>query len=487
MPDVFNLVASLVLDSSKYEKGLEEAKGTGLSLTEKLKTGFATAGKVMAAGIAVAGTAAVTIGKQAIDAYANYEQLVGGVETLFSSLDGSVSASSKVMENAANAYKTAGLSANQYMETVTSFSAALVSSLNNDYDKAARVSDMAIRDMSDNANKMGSSMEAIQNAYQGFAKQNYTMLDNLKLGYGGTKTEMERLLSDATAISGIKYDIESLSDVYDAIHVIQGELGITGTTAKEASTTISGSLASMKSTWDNLLVGVADDNADIGVLVDNFVNSVVTTGENIIPRVESILDGLGNLLTQAADKLVPIVVETIINNLPKIVESGVKLVATLTTAIVSAIPQLIQAIPDIIRAIVQGLAGGWPQIKEAGVQLIQTLGDGVRSMVDSALNWGHELIQNFINGIVNGWNKLKGALGAFGEKVADFLGLSSGSVTVEDRGFIGTGYYTTTQGTSNSSRTTVNFTQNNYSPKALSRTEIYRNTQNGFAVLGGAT
>lgn len=393
-------------------------KDAGSSFGSAFSTGLKAAGKVMAVGLAAVGTAAVAVGKQAIEAFADYEQLVGGVETLFKGSAGAV------QEYAANAYKTAGLSANEYMETVTGFSASLLQSLGGDTEQAAKVADMAISDMSDNANKMGSSMEAIQTAYQGFAKQNYTMLDNLKLGYGGTKTEMERLLADATALSGIEYDIDSLADVYEAIHVIQGELDITGTTAKEASTTISGSLASMKSAWQNLLVGIADDNADFETLVGNFVDSVVTTGENIIPRVDSILGGLGELITQAAEKLVPIVVETLINNLPKIVESGVKLVATLTTAIVGAIPNLVKAIPEIIKAIVKGLADGWPQIKQAGSELVQMVGNGVKSVVSSAARWGRDLIQNFINGIKAKIGALKSAVSNIASTVKSLIGFS---------------------------------------------------------------
>lgn len=329
-----------------------------------------------------------------------------------------------MQEYAANAYKTAGLSANQYMETVTSFSASLLQSLGGDTEQAAKIGDMAITDMADNANKMGTSMEAIQNAYQGFAKQNYTMLDNLKLGYGGTKEEMERLLADATALSGVEYDIDSLADVYEAIHVIQGELDITGTTAKEASTTISGSLASMKSAWSNLLVGVADDNADFETLVGNFVDSVVTVGGNIIPRVESILDGLGELITQAADKLVPIVVETIINNLPKIIESGIKLVVTLISGLISAIPQLVRSIPQIIAAIVRGFVSAWPQLKQAGVDLLNMVGNGIKSLASEAWAWGSDLIANFINGILGAAGHLWDTIKGIGQGIRNLIGFS---------------------------------------------------------------
>lgn len=395
-----------------------EAESAGKSAGNKLSSAMGTALKLGGAAVAAAAGAMLKVGKDAIAEFADYEQLVGGVETLFKD------SADRVQKYAAEAYKTAGLSANEYMETVTSFSASLLQSLSGDTEQAAQIGDMAIRDMADNANKMGSSMESIQNAYQGFAKQNYTMLDNLKLGYGGTKQEMERLLADATALSGVEYDISSLSDVYEAIHVIQTELGITGTTAKEAGETISGSLSAMKSAWDNLLVGVADDNADITALVDSFVDSAVTAGENIIPRVEVILGGLGDMLVTAADKLVPIVVTTIINNLPKIIESGVKLVATLVSAMISAIPQLVSAIPQIIMAIVQGLAAGWPQLRQTGTDLVKFVADGFKSVVGTAVNWGRDLMENFIGGIKAKIQKLRDTVASAAQTVKNFLGFS---------------------------------------------------------------
>jgi hypothetical protein len=231
------------------------------------------------AGAAAAGAVAVTgVVKSAVSAFGEYEQLVGGVDTLFKD------ASSTVQANADAAFMTAGLSANEYMETVTSFSASLLQSLGGDTQKAAQVADQAIIDMSDNANKMGTSMESIQNAYQGFAKQNYTMLDNLKLGYGGTKSEMERLLADASKIAGVKFDISSYSDVIEAIHVIQQEMGITGTTSLEASETISGSLASVKAAWQNTLVAISQgDGWDMGVYIENMVDVVNAFAQNIMP------------------------------------------------------------------------------------------------------------------------------------------------------------------------------------------------------------
>ena len=244
----------------------------GNLISNAIQTGIST----LISGIKKLGSAMMDVGKSALNSFADYEQLVGGVDTLFKE------SSSKVQNYANNAYKTAGLSANEYMETVTSFSASLLQSLNGDTAKSAEIADMAIIDMSDNANKMGTSMESIQNAYQGFAKQNYTMLDNLKLGYGGTKEEMERLIADANRVkeaNGEMADlsIESFADVTEAIHLIQTEMGITGTTAEEASSTIQGSVSSMKSAWHNLLTGIASDNADLDKLLGDFISSVSTS------------------------------------------------------------------------------------------------------------------------------------------------------------------------------------------------------------------
>lgn len=364
------------------------------SLSSKFGNGLKTAAKVGAAAVAAAGTAIVAIGKQSIEQYAEYEQLVGGVETLFKTSSG------RVMEYAENAYKTAGLSANAYMETVTSFSASLLQSLGGDTAAAVEYADMAITDMSDNANKMGTSMEMIQNAYQGFAKQNYTMLDNLKLGYGGTQAEMKRLIADAAELSDT-VDAQSMSfdNIVEAIHVVQTEMGITGTTAKEASTTIQGSLASMKSAWGNLLIGVADDNANFEVLVSNFVDSVVTVGSNIIPRVNTIIGGLSNLISEAANKLVPLVVNTIVENLPQIIEGGVNLIVSLISGLISAIPQLVQSIPQIIIAIINGFASAWPQLKQAGIDLLQMVGNGIESMFSDVVGWGKSIVSAIGDGI----------------------------------------------------------------------------------------
>ena len=382
------------------------------------------------------GSALLNVGKQALESYADYEQLIGGVETLFEDSAG-------IVENYANnAYKTAGLSANEYMETVTSFSASLLQSLNGDTAASAKVADMAITDMSDNANKMGTSMELIQNAYQGFAKQNYTMLDNLKLGYGGTKEEMERLLADAEELTGIKYDISNLNDVYQAIHVIQGEIGITGTTAKEASTTIQGSVASMKSAWQNMLTGIADDNADFSGLVNNLVDSIITAGQNILPRVQVIIDGIIELIVQLTGKIleqlpnilqagsdivmrlidgittmIPEISYTafyiidqfltgIISNLPMILQAGIELLTELINGISQTLPNLIPVAINSIMTMVETLLDNIDIIIDAGIQLILALADGSINALLELIDKHPVIIEKLINAITNNLPKL---------------------------------------------------------------------------------
>lgn len=279
------------IDKKGFEKGIKSLE----SATNKTMKGILTA-------IGAVTTAIAGIGTASIKSYADLEQNVGGVETLFKK------SADKVIKNAEIAYKTAGMSANEYMSTVTGFSASLLQSLKGDTEKAADVANMALIDMSDNANKMGTSMESIQYAYQGFAKQNYTMLDNLKLGYGGTRTEMERLLKDAQKITGIKYNINNLNDVFQAIHVIQEKLGITGTTAKEAEETISGSISSMKSAWDNFLNG----SGTFDQLVESAkiaFNNIATAAAELLPRIgKEIVDSLPTELITVVKIITPILV-----------------------------------------------------------------------------------------------------------------------------------------------------------------------------------
>ena len=292
----------------------DSVKDTSTSI-DKYSAGIEKIGKV-AGRIGLASVGAITkISKSALDAYANYEQLVGGVDKLFGK------SSSTIIKNANKAYRTAGVSANKYMEQATSFSASLISSLNGDTQKAAKITDMAIRDMSDNVNVFGSNMEDIQRAYQGFAKQNYTMLDNLKLGYGGTRTEMERLLKDAEKISGVKYDISNLSDVYEAIHVIQKEMNITGTTAKEAADTIEGSVNTMKSAWENWLTAIGSGSEkDIQKTTKALTKSISNVGKNALPVIKNVLKSMKGLVAFASTAFGVKLVSKIIlatNNLKK--------------------------------------------------------------------------------------------------------------------------------------------------------------------------
>ena len=263
--------------ASKISGQMEsEGKTSGSSFSKGFGSVIGGVGKVAVGAVAAGATAMGGIVSAAVNSFGEYEQLVGGVETLFGE------SADEVIKNADRAFQTAGMSANDYMQTVTSFSASLLQSVGGDTAEAAKIADMALIDMSDNANKMGTSMESIQNAYQGFAKQNYTMLDNLKLGYGGTKTEMERLLADAEKLTGVKYDISNLSDVYNAIHAIQENIGITGTTAEEAGSTIQGSLSSVQAAWSNVLVGMASDGANMDTLIGNLLATVESFAGNIM-------------------------------------------------------------------------------------------------------------------------------------------------------------------------------------------------------------
>lgn len=355
---------SLIFDTKLDSSGLK----SGLSSVGSLASG---AMKAIGIGVSAAAGAVAALTKSSAESYAAYEQLVGGVDTLFKD------SSAKVQEYADQAYKTAGMSANAYMETVTGFSASLLQSLGGDTAAASEYANQAIIDMSDNANKMGTDIESIQNAYQGFAKQNYTMLDNLKLGYGGTKEEMQRLLDDASKISGIEYDISSFADVTEAIHVMQEEMGIAGTTSKEASTTIEGSFNSAKAAWENLLTGLADGDADLETLIDNFVQSVTTAGENIIPVVEQSIIGISSLIEQLFPQIASMLPGLIQKVLPGLLSAGADVIIALVTGIVNALPQLVPAAFQIVMQLVNGLLPLLPQIIECGLQVIVQLALGI--------------------------------------------------------------------------------------------------------------
>ncbi len=364
------VVIDTSLDSTGFEKGLDKLKSTAAKGAATLAKGVATATAAMT-GLAVGAVVAVT--KASVEQYAQYEQLTGGVETLFKD------SSDLVIQYASNAYKTAGLSSNEYMDTITSFSASLLQGLGGDTQKAAEIGNMAVEDMSDNANKMGTDMTMIQQTYQSLARGNYAMLDNLKLGYGGTKSEMERLLADAEKISGIHYDMSNFADVIQAIHVVQNEMGITGTTAKEAMSTIEGSLNMTKAAWNNLLTGMADDNADFDTLVDNLVESLSALGENLLPRIGIALNGVGQLI----DTLLPVIIDKIPgmieSALPGILDSATNIMSGIGQAIMESLPTIAELGVNVIETLLQGLTEAMPSIASTGTEVVTILLTGFNS------------------------------------------------------------------------------------------------------------
>ena len=374
---------SIVLTTKVDESGINKGFSAIKSGASKVAKGFAVVG-------ATAATAFTAISTAAVNSYAEYEQLAGGVETLFKD------SSNKLMGYADQAYKTAGMSANEYMSTVTGFSASLLQSLEGDTEKAADYANQAVIDMSDNANKMGTSMEMIQYAYQGFAKQNYTMLDNLKLGYGGTKEEMERLLADAEKISGIKYDISSFADVTQAIHVIQTELGITGTTALEASSTIQGSFASMKGAWQNLLTGMADENQNFDVLLENFINSIGTVMQNLLPRISVVLGGVLKLVEGLLPQIPPLIQQL----LPMLIDGTMTLIQGLVSILPDLITTITDVLPDLITTIVQMLPTFIPLLINGVVQLILGVISAIDLIIQPIIDVLPDLIISIIDALV---------------------------------------------------------------------------------------
>lgn len=382
-------------------------------------------GGAIRSGISALASATKELIGGAVEGYAEYEQLVGGVETLFKDSAGTV------QDYANNAYKTAGLSANEYMETVTSFSASLLQSMGNDTEAAAKKADQAITDMSDNANKMGTDMQSIQNAYQGFAKQNYTMLDNLKLGYGGTKEEMQRLLDDANALNAAQgnytnYTIDSYADIVDAIHTVQTEMGITGTTALEASTTVEGSVNSMKSAWSNFVTGLGNDNADISELSAQLIESVGTVAENVLPVVETVLKNIAEAVSNDGPEMIEQFVSYAIEKLPEIIKLGLQMVLALVKGLVQNLPELWTAVLDMTAGIAQTILDALPDIIEVGKDIVRGVWEGIKAMA----SWIGEKVSGFFSGIVG---DVKDALGihspsrvfaGIGENMA--LGLGQG-------------------------------------------------------------
>lgn len=409
--NIFELSGKISADNKPANDAIDETTGKAKesgSIFSTLGNDLKVVGAGMVAVAGVAGAAAVGLSKKVIGAYAEYEQLVGGVDTLFKE------ASSKVQGFADNAYKTAGMSANEYMETVTGFSASLIQSLGGDTQKAADVGNQAVTDMSDNANKMGTDITNIQNAYQGFAKQNYTMLDNLKLGYGGTKEEMQRLLVDAEKISGVKYDISSFADITEAIHVMQTQMGITGTTAAEAADTISGSIDSTKSALTNLWAGLGNPKADVQKLVNDVTNSLGNVVKNITPVLNNIVTALPTLingvvsaiggmlpnLLQAVTSLFTQVLQTILTLLPSLIPVFVNALMTIVQAIISNLPLLISAAVQLVTTLVQGIATALPTLIPAAVQAVVTIVQGLIDNLPLLLDAGLQLLTGLLDGLI---------------------------------------------------------------------------------------
>lgn len=384
--DVGSLMVYTNLDTKEYDNGIKKMQGATESFLNSAKLKFAVISAVVVKSI-----------DDMISAYGRYEQLVGGVETLFKD------SANVVMAYAENAYKTAGISANQYMETVTAFSASLLQSLGGDTAESAKIADMAITDMADNANKMGTSMEAIQNAYQGFAKQNYTMLDNLKLGYGGTKTEMERLLADAEKLTGVHYDIQNLNDVFEAIHVIQTELGITGTTAKEAEQTIEGSANAMKASFENLKTALAG-GGNLTKALQAFSKSVMTFLKNLIPRIVEIVKNIPTLLIEAfksipqlLTEIAPMIldglkeipslmIDLFKNVLPEMNEAFIELLMGLANGILEAIPFIVSYLPQLVYAITEFFTNSVDQLIQTGIMLLTALVTAMPEIITAIVN-----------------------------------------------------------------------------------------------------
>lgn len=474
MLELFKLFGSIGLKGvEETKKGIKDTTNTAKEESGKIekavnKTGeiASKVGKAAIIGATAAATAIGTITKFVVQHYAEYEQLVGGVETLFGAqglslkkyaqsigqtveqargkYDQLIQAQTEVMNNAKVAYKTAGMSANDYMNTITSFAAALKQSTANETE-AAKVANMAVIDMADNANKMGTNMEDIQNAYQGFSKQNYTMLDNLKLGYGGTKSEMERLLQDAEKLTGVHYDINNLSDVYNAIHEIQKNLGITGTTAKEAMKTIDGAMKMTKASWDNLLTGLADPKQAVGPLISEFAKSLGILAKNVTPKIKEVFDALPNALIQITPQLMNMIIDlapslilaainlvagligalpgiispifsqlssligsgmidkigqSISSNMPTLISKGLDMLLQFSQAILTNLPVFVGMGMKLIFYLVQGLMSSLPTLISKVPTIIANLADAFSNSAQTIFAWGVKIITEIIKGLV---------------------------------------------------------------------------------------
>ncbi len=390
--------------------------------------------------IRTAATGVAQLGKQAIAAYSDFEQLEGGIKTLFKD------DAPTVMAAASKAFESAGMSANQYMDTAIQSSASLIASLGGDTKAAAALMDMSITDMADNVNKMGTSMEAVQNAYRGFSRGNFTMLDNLALGYAGTKEGMEQLLKRATELSGVKYDINSYADIVQAIHQVQDNMKISGATAAEASGTISGSISSMKAAWSNLLTGLASGNADQGALVSNLASSLKNVSKNLLPVVRTVLQNFASLIKEVAPMIAAELPGIVNDIVPALVPAAVTLAVSLGTALATNAPEIVKTLCDalvtnapalvsggiqLVIGIVSGLAQAAPQIIMAAGQLLGTFITEFIGHLPEIVSAGFNLVKGLWQGISNAagwlWSQISGWLGGLIDGIKEFLGIASPS------------------------------------------------------------
>lgn len=397
--------------------GRSAGRTMGKALSGALKATVAAGAAAMAAGAAAVGA----VLKQAVSSYADYEQLLGGVDKLFGA------ASDAVLQHAEEAYRTAGLSANQYMEAVTGFSASLISGLGGDTAEAARVADIAIQDMADNANTFGTDMASIQAAYQGFVKQNYTMLDNLKLGYGGTAAEMARLINESGVLQGeFEATAENVKDIpYDiiiqAIHTTQEEMGIAGTTAKEAAKTISGSFGMLKGAWSNLLTGLADPNADLDKLFDNFIEAAETWLDNLLPVVQRALTGMAKLIGKLAPTIARELPKLIQSVLPALIKAAGDLVAGLAAALPELLDTLLDAAGEVIDTLLDGLVDHADEIGETAAEIVTRLATFLIEHAPELLTGAVALITSLVNGISEHIEDIVTAINAAIGAIVDWL------------------------------------------------------------------
>lgn len=418
--NVFELFAKLGLDSSEYEDGLGRARGMLSTVGGGIARGLGALGAASGAALGAAATGVVNLTRQSVNAFANYEQLAGGIETLYGD------AASSMMEFASQAATTTGQSMNDFMDAAIATSAAMISSVEGDQARAAELTNQSMIDMADNANKLGTDMEAIQNAYRGFSRGNFTMLDNLALGYAGTAEGMEQLLADAQAISGVEYDISSYADIVEAIHTVQEEMGIAGTTSREASETISGSLGALSASWQNLVTGITNPDADLGALISDVVDKAQTALGNLTPAITQALGGIANLIEQIApviseqlptliDEVLPPLLEAattlvvaVADNLPDILSVITDRLPTILNriipVIVGLIPSLIRVAGQIVSAISSALVDNAVELTQAALDVLQIFidsfadsvnGDGASQLVDTVMHI-IEMIGNFL-------------------------------------------------------------------------------------------